>query len=244
MPNVLKHAGVMWCPTGRWNICSPLSSSSLVSPKRVEQQEQSKTFTGNHVGKVLWVYFPVLPNSALPLLRPQPPSGSGPSGVLGWCRQSAVSAAAVSSSSETCAGFQIILMLLPTQPLHVKTFSFSKVLCQSIITGRFREEKKNPGEMLTRPLKWRWGHSHNSSDVAIAIRFLPPVSLNLLLCIRPHRVHIAEAAVAVWPWERGKGGSLNQVTLLQGCNLPALFVTRGTMNNIGIYLEKSLSIFQ
>lgn len=105
---------------------------------------------------------------------------------------------------------QIILVLLPTQPLHVKTSSFSKVLSQSIITGRFWEEKKNPGEMLAKPLKWRSGHSHNGSDVAIAIRFLPPVSLNVLQCILPHGVHIAEAAVAVWPWEGRRGGGVSK----------------------------------
>lgn len=89
-----------------------LFSSSVVSPKRGQSQEQqrvSKTFVGNHVGELLGVYFCVLPNSALPFLHPQPSPGPGPRPDLGWRRQFAAFAAIVSSSSEICAGYQIIL---------------------------------------------------------------------------------------------------------------------------------------
>lgn len=198
--NVLKHAGVMWCPTGRRNICSPLSSSSLLSPKglnnRSNNQRLSLVIMLVKSYESISLFYLILHCISCVHSRHQVLDPGlfwvGADGPLFPLHQKPVD--------------QIILMLLPTQPLHVKSFSFSKVLSQSIITGRFWEEKKNPGEMLAKPLKWRSGHSHNSSDVAIAIRFLLPVSLNLL-CILPHRVHIAEAAVAVWPWEgRRKGG--------------------------------------
>lgn len=43
-------------------------------------------------------------------------------------------------------------------------------------------------------------HSHNSSDVAIAVRFLPAVTFDVFPCVWSHLVDVAEAAVAKGAW--------------------------------------------
>lgn len=104
IPNMLKQAGVIWCPTRRRNICSLLffSFSGFCWQRSTARTKHvSVTFAGNRVSKI--VCFFALPNSPFALLHPPQPSGPEPRAVVGWCRWSAVWGGSASSSSQTCA---------------------------------------------------------------------------------------------------------------------------------------------
>lgn len=180
------------------------SSSSLVFPDRGQQQEQqhvSVSFASSHFGKIAWICFSVIPNSSFSFLHPQPPSGAGPSPLVGWRRQSAVLTGPASSSSETCRkvpqGNRFQKTAAVSLNLSCKHFLYSHCALPIDYIGIVLEKHKR----WQRITKQRWGHSHNSTDVAIAVCFLPPVTFNFPR-ILPHGFHIAEATVAIWAWDR------------------------------------------